>query len=143
MNFVLADLEANDIDPDSWPALLDLEGNIAEGIAFNIWIVTDGVLRAPDDRTMMQGISRKNILELAKQLDIPVAMEDIQLYDVYNADEVLISVTSPCILPVSKIDNRPLHGSVPGPIASRLLSAWSEKIGIDIVGQFRTQAGLG
>ncbi len=142
MNFVLADLEANDVDPNSWPAILDLDGNIAEGIGFNIWIVNDGVLKSPDDRTMLQGISRKNIMELARHLDIPVVMEDIQLYDIYNADEVFISVTSPCILPVSKIDSRPLNGIHPGPVASALLSAWSEKIGIDIIEQSRTQAGL-
>jgi branched-chain amino acid aminotransferase len=142
MNFVLADLEANDVDPNSWPAILDLDGNIAEGIGFNIWIVTDGVLKSPDDKTMLQGISRKNILELARQLDIPVVTENIQLYDVYNADEVFISVTSPCILPVSKIDSRPLDGNYPGPIANRLLSAWSEKIGIDIIGQCKAQVAL-
>ena len=142
MNFVLADLEANDIDPNSWPAILDLDGNVAEGIGFNIWIVADGVLKSPDDKTMLQGISRKNILELASQLDIPVVTEDIQMYDVYNADEVFISVTSPCILPVSKIDSRPLEGNYPGPVASRLLSAWSEKIGIDIIEQCRAQVAL-
>ncbi len=142
MNFVMADLEANDVDHGSWPVLLDLDGNISEGTGFNIWIVKDGVLKSPEDRTMLQGISRKAILELAKNLDIPVQTEDIQLYDAYNADEVFISGTSHCMLPVSKLDNRPMEGDMPGPIVSRLISAWSEQVGVDIIGQSRSQVGL-
>jgi branched-chain amino acid aminotransferase len=142
MNFVMADLEANDVDHGAWPVLLDLDGNISEGTGFNIWIVKDGVLKSPADRTMLQGISRKAILELAKNLDIPVETEDIQLYDAYNADEVFISGTSHCMLPVSKLDNRPMGSNIPGPIVSRLLSAWSEQVGVDIIGQSRSQVGL-
>jgi len=142
MNFVMADLEANDVDHGAWPVLLDLEGNISEGTGFNIWIVKDGILKSPGDRTMLQGISRKAILKLAKNLDIPIQTEDIQLYDAYNADEVFISGTSHCMLPVSKLDNRPMGSNMPGPVVSRLLSAWSEQVGVDIIGQSRSQVGL-
>jgi len=142
MNFVLAELEASDVDPSAWPVLLDLEGNIAEGTTFNLWIVKDGILKSPKDRSIIHGISRKNILQLAKDLDISVEFEDLQLYDAYTADEVFISVTSPCLLPVSKLDNRSLERPAPGPINRRLLAAWSEKVGVDIIGQAKNQSGV-
>lgn len=142
MNFVLASLEAADVDPASWPVMLDLDGNISEGTGFNFWIVKDGVLKTPNDRAILQGISRKAIIEFAKDLDIPVAYEDFQLYDAYTADEAFVSGTSHCMLPASKLDNRPIEGDAPGPIVRRLLAAWSEKVGVDIIGQARKQAGL-
>ena len=142
MNFVLAELEASDVDPNSWPVLLDLDGNISEGTGFNFWIVTDGALRTAGDRTLLQGVSRKAILELAETLGIPVIMDDIQLYDAYTADEAFVSGTSHCLLPVSKLDNRPIDGEVPGPIVKQLLAAWSEKVGVDIIGQAQSQAGI-
>lgn len=141
MNFVLAELESSDVDPHSWPVLLDLEGNISEGTGFNFWIVSDGVIRTAGDRALLQGISRNNIIKLAQELDIPVVQEEIQLYDAYNADEAFVSGTSNCLLPVSKLDNRPLDGETPGPIVKRLLAAWSEKVGVDIVGQAQRLAG--
>ncbi len=143
MNFVLAELEASDVDPNSWPVLLDLDGNISEGTGFNFWIVTDGALRTAGDRAILQGVSRKAILELAENLGIPVILEDIQLYDAYTADEAFVSGTSHCLLPVSKLDNRPIAGDVPGPIVKQLLAAWGEKVGVDIVGQAQSQAGIG
>ena len=142
MNFVLAELEASDVDPDSWPVLLDLDGNISEGTGFNFWIVTDGKLRTAGDRTLLQGVSRKTLLSLADELDIPVELDDIQLYDAYTADEAFVSGTSHCLLPVSKLDNRPIDGDVPGPVVSRLLAAWSERVGVDLVGQAQAQAGI-
>ena len=142
MNFVLAELEASDVDPDSWPVLLDLDGNISEGTGFNFWIVTDGKLRTAGDRTLLQGVSRKTLLSLADELDIPVELDDIQLYDAYTADEAFVSGTSHCLLPVSKLDNRPLDGDVPGPVVSRLLAAWSERVSVDLVGQAQAQAGI-
>jgi branched-chain amino acid aminotransferase len=143
MNFVLADLEATDVDPNAWPVLLDLDGNIAEGTGFNFWIVKDGVIKTASDRAILQGISRNAITRLAKNLGIPIEFEDFQLYDAYNADEAFVSGTSHCLLPVSKLDNRPLDGPTPGPVVKQLLAAWSETVGVDIVGQARKQAGIG
>jgi branched-chain amino acid aminotransferase len=142
MNFVLAELEASDVDPDSWPVLLDLDGNISEGTGFNFWVVTDGKLRTAGDRTLLQGVSRKTLLSLADELGIPVELDDIQLYDAYTADEAFVSGTSHCLLPVSKLDNRPIDGDVPGPVVSRLLAAWSERVSVDLIGQAQAQAGI-
>jgi branched-chain amino acid aminotransferase len=135
MNFVLANLEAADVDPDAYPVLLDSDGNIAEHIAGNFYIVTDGVLRMPGDRSALQGDTRLAILKMAAQLGIPTVEEDLQPYDAYTADEIFLTNTTYCILPAGRIDNRVVGTEVPGPITRQLQSAWSEMVGIDFVDQ--------
>lgn len=139
LNFALAELEAADIDPDAFPVLLDLEGNISENIAANFFIVSGGVLRTPHDRNILKGVSRTTVFELAKQMGIDAAGESLQPYDAYCADEAFLATTYYCILPVSRIDRRPLGQEVPGPVTKRLLAAWSELAGLDIVEQALSQ----
>ena len=135
MNFVLASLEAADVDPDAYPVLLDTDGNIAEHIAGNFYIVTDGVLRMPGDRSVLQGDTRRAILQMAGQLGIPTVEEDLQPYDAYTADEVFLTNTTYCIRPAGRIDNRSVGADVPGPVTRQLQSAWSEMVGVDFVDQ--------
>ncbi len=135
MNFNLADLEAADVDPEAWPILTDAEGSLTEGTGYNVFLVTDGVIRTPGDRNILQGVSRGMAFDLARQLNIPLVEEDLQPYDLYTADEAFFSGTSPCILPVSKVDQREIGDGRPGPIVQQLLSAWSETVGMDIVDQ--------
>ena len=135
MNFHLAELEAADVDPAAWPILLDDQGNLSEGTGYNVFLVTDGVIRTPGDSSILQGVSRGAVFELAAQLGIPVSEEDLQPYDLYNADEAMFTTTPYCVLPVTKADNRLIADGKPGPITQQLLAAWSEMVGVDIVGQ--------
>ena len=135
MNFNLADLEAADVDPEGWPILTDSEGNLTEGTGYNVFLVTDGVIRTPGDRNILQGISRGMVFDLAEQLEIPLVEEDLQPYDMYTADEAFFSSTTPCVLPVTVVDKREIGDGRPGPIVQQLLSAWSETVGLDIVDQ--------
>ena len=135
LNFVLAELEVADVDPEAFPLLLDVDGNISESIASNFFVVTDGALRTPDDRSVLQGISRTTVLELAEQLGIRTSQEDLQPYDVYTADESFLCSTPYCLLPVGLADNRKIGEAVPGPVTKQLLTAWSEIVGLDIVDQ--------
>ena len=135
MNFNLAELEVFDVDPEAWPILMDTSGNLTEGTGYNAFLVTDGVIRTAGDRNILQGISRMAVFDLARQLDIPVSEEELQPYDLYNADEAFFSGTSYCVMPVTKVDNRQVADGKPGPITKQLLAAWSEKVGVDIVDQ--------
>lgn len=135
MNFNLAELEAADVDLEAWPILADLDGNLTEGTGYNFFLVTGGVLRTPSDRNILQGVSRGMVFDLAQQLDIPVVEEDLQPYDLYTADEVFFSSTSPCVLPVTQVDKRQINDGKPGPLARQILSEWSETVGLNIVEQ--------
>ena len=135
LSFVLAELEAADVDPDSFPLLLDTSGNISESIGANFFAVTDGVLRTSGDTDILQGVSRTVVMELAEQLGIAVSEEELQPYDLYTADEAFLSSTPFCVLPVCRADNRTVGDGTPGPVTKQLLAAWSEMVGVDIVDQ--------
>ena len=140
MNFALARRQAVDMDPDSFPVLLDQDGNLSENIAANFFLVTGGVIRTPKETNILQGISRQVVLELAEQLDIPLVEENLQPYDAYTADEAFLTNSGYQVLPVASIDGRRVRHEVPGPVSKRLLAAWSEMVDVDIVGQALEQA---
>jgi branched-chain amino acid aminotransferase len=142
MNFNMAELEASDVDPEGWPILTDSRGNLTEGVGYNLFLVTRGTIRTPGDRGVLQGVSRAMIFDLGRELGIPVVEEDLQPYDLYTADEAFFTSTSPCVLPVTRVDRRPVGAGRPGPIVARLLGAWSEIVGVDIVAQARHYAPL-
>jgi len=115
MNFNLAELEAGDVDPEGWPILTDGRGHITEGVGYNVFIVTDGVIRTAGDRGVLQGVSRAMVFDLARELGIPIVEKDLQPYDVYTADEAFFTSTSPCVLPVTRVDRRPIGAGAPRP----------------------------
>jgi len=135
MNFNMAELEVADVDKAGWPILTDSRGNITEGPGYNVFMVTDGVIRTADDRTVLQGVSRGMVFDLARELSIPIAEGELQPYDLYTADEAFIASTSPCVLPVTRVDGRQIGDGAPGPIVHQLLAAWSKAVDVDIVKQ--------
>ena len=135
INYHLADLQAKQSDPDAYCLMLDTQGNVAENRGANFFMVRDGALWTPTTRNVLEGVCRSKVIELAKQIGRPVYERDLQLYDVYNADEAFLTSTSFCILPVSKIDHASIGNRVPGPVTQDLLDSWSREVGVDIVGQ--------
>ena len=136
----LAELEANDIDAGAWPILLDANGHLTEGSGYNVFIATDGILRTPTDHAALVGVSRMMALDLAEQLEIPASEEDLEPYDLFTADECFFSSTPFSLLPVTRVDGREIGDGKPGPMTQQLLAAWSESVGIDIVGQAEAAA---
>ena len=138
MNFAMAELEANDTVPGGWPILTDQEGNLTEGTINNVFVVSNGTIRTAHDTSILQGISRTVVFDLANQLGIPIVEEDLQPYDLYTADEAFVSFTGPGILPMTKADHREIGDGEVGPVVNQLIAAWSETVGIDIVDQANT-----
>ena len=140
LNFVLASIEAAQIDPFASPILLDVDGNVTEGNAFNVFVVTDGKIRTPKAISILEGVTREVVMELADAMGNSVIEDDLQPYDLYTADEVFFTRTTPRIIPVSKIDNRVIGDQLPGPVTEKLLAAHSDLVGVDIVDQIRKYA---
>lgn len=135
MNFNLAEVESNITDLGALPILRDENGNITEGTGYNVFLVSNNVIKTANDRSLLQGVSRCMVYEIAERLGIAVQEEELQPYDVYTADEVFFSSTSWCVLPVTRVDRRPIGDGRPGPITEQLLAAWSENVEVDIVDQ--------
>ena len=137
LNLVLADREVKAQSPDAWAVLLDVNGNLAEGLGSNIFLVRDGRLATPRERYVLSGVSRQATIELAGQLRIPFEERDLDLYDAYTADECFLTSTSLCICGVRSLNGRSFAASrVPGPITQRLIDGYREMVGCDFVAQY-------
>lgn len=139
MAYTLAEAEVKLVDPQAQSILLDIHGNVAENKGGNFFIYADGVLKTPHARSALAGVSRATVLELATQLGIPTEVTDFQPYDIYTADEAFFTSTPYCIMPATKFNGLPVGDGKVGPIAKRLLQAWSESVGVDIVAQAQAQ----
>src|SRR5438093_534848 len=74
---------------------------------------------------------------LARQLQLPFAEQDLDLYDAYTADECFLTSTSLCICGVRSLNSRKFGADqVPGPITQRLIEAYAEMVGCDFVAQY-------
>jgi len=140
MNNFIAAFEAQDVDPEAQPLMLDVNGYVTESQGSNFMFVQDGRICMPHRSGALVGESMTTVVELAERLDIPVDEGFYTPYDVYNADEAFLTAGTFCMLPVGSIDRRPLNRSAPGPVTKRILGAWSEMVGVDIVAQIREQA---
>ena len=132
MHYYLADQEARLVGPDASALLLDTDGNITETSSANFLIVEGGTMVSPTTRNTLSGISRATVMDLAAQLGIAFAERDIQLYHAINADEAFLTSTPYCLMPVTKINGLAIGDGRPGPVFRRLISAWSELVGVDI-----------
>jgi branched-chain amino acid aminotransferase len=137
LNLVLADREVKAQSPDTWAVLLDVNGNLAEGLGSNIFLVRDSRLMTPRERFVLPGVSRQATIELAGQLQIPFEERDLDLYDGYTADECFLTSTSLCICGVRSLNGRSFAaGRVPGPVTQRLIDGYREMVGCDFVAQY-------
>ena len=69
--------------------------------------------------------------------DVLMPDDDLDLFDAYTADEAFVTSTSFCICPVVSVNGSSIgSGEIPGPVTRRLLDAYSELVGIDIIGQY-------
>ena len=135
MHYYLADQEARLVDPEASALLLDLEGNVAETSAANFLMVVEGTIVSPSLRNTLPGVSRATVVELAAKLQIPFEVRDFQPFDAINADECFLASTPYCLMPVTKMNGIPIGEGRPGPIYRRLVDAWSQMVGIDVVAQ--------
>ncbi len=101
-------------------------GNVAEGPGFNIMAMVDGGLISPD-ANVLEGISRKTMMELAELAGIPARLDKLSPDALRGADEAFITSTSCGLYPVTRVDNRILSNGAPGPVATALLNLYYQK----------------
>jgi branched-chain amino acid aminotransferase len=135
MAYTLAEMEVKLVDPQAQGVLLDIHGNVTENKGGNFFIFADGALKTPHARGALAGISRATVLELAERIGIPTQIVDFQPYDIYTADEAFFTSTPYCIMPATRFNGLPVGDGQVGPVTKRLLQAWSEWVGVDIVAQ--------
>lgn len=101
--------------------MLNHKGEVAECSADNIFIVRRGeLLTPPTDAGILEGITREAVMELAAELGIPCREATLTRHDVYVADECFLTGTAAEIVPVVKVDSRPIGDGEPGALTKRL-----------------------
>lgn len=133
MHYHLADHEAAAVEPGSRAVLEHLDGSICETSTANVLVVHEGILATPS--AALEGVSLGYVRRLAT--DVGLAWQPRRLFadHLARADEVLLTSTPSCLLPVTRFDGKPVGSGRPGPIFARLLAAWSDAVGVDIAAQ--------
>jgi branched-chain amino acid aminotransferase len=135
MSYTLAELEVKLVDPLAQGILLDTDGYLTENKGGNFFLVCAGVLYTPRTVNALAGVTRATTLELAEQIGVPTRECDLQPYDVYTAEEAFFTSTPYCLMPATKFNGLPVGDGQVGPITKRLLAAWSDLTGVDVVQQ--------
>jgi len=114
MAFQKSEAELNGFDE---AIVLTADGHVNEASAANLWMVRDGVAITPpvtDD--ILEGVTRKAMVELLGNEGIPVEIRSIDRSELYIADEMFLCGTGVQISPVIEIDHRPIGSGGIGPI---------------------------
>ncbi|CAN5642971.1 branched-chain amino acid transaminase [soil metagenome] len=120
INSVLAKQDAIDSGYDDC-IFLDAAGHVCELSAANIFIVRGDTLITPGTTSdLLEGINRKTVLEIADVMGIKVKERDIDLTELYIADEVFACGTSVYITPIIEIDARKVGSKNAGPITKKI-----------------------
>lgn len=136
MHYHLADREARTKQPGARALLLNTDGHVTESSTANVVLYRDDTgLIAPPVGDVLPGLSMRVLFELAENLHIETTQKKILPVDVFKADEVLMSSTPFCVLPVTQVDDTPVSGGQPGPIFQKLLAAFDQLVGLDIASQ--------
>jgi len=102
--------------------MLNHKGEVAECTGDNIFIVRRGeLLTPPREAGILEGITRAAVIELAQQANIRVLEVPLTKHDIYIADECFLTGTAAEIVPVVKVDSRPIGDGKPGPITRDLM----------------------
>ena len=120
VNSVLAKQDAIDSGYDDC-IFLDVSGHVCELSAANIFIVRDGALITPGTASdLLEGINRSTVLHIAQRLGLMTHERDVDLTELYIADEVFACGTSTYITPVVEVDARIVNGSCMGPLTAQI-----------------------
>lgn len=126
---VLAKQQA--LDAGAGEAILVRDGVVTEGSSTNVFAVKNGTLYTyPADRRILNGITRRFVIDIARELGIAVREEAIPRDSLFgDVDELMITSTTSEIMPVRSVDGHDLPSQGMGPIGSRLWEAFRKRIG--------------
>ena len=103
--------------------MLNCKGEVAECTGDNIFIVRQGRLSTPPlEAGILEGITRDVVIALARQTGIEVLETPLTKHDVYISEECFLTGTAAEVVPVVKVDSRPIGSGAPGPITRDLMT---------------------
>ena len=126
LNNILAKIEANRVGAAE-ALMLDHDGIVAECTGDNVFVIKDGVIYTPPIYIgILDGITRRTVMEVATKMGYTVKEQPFTLFNVYNADEVFLTGTAAEAIAVTKVDGRIIGNGVCGPITKAILAEFQK-----------------
>ena len=109
--------------------MLNHKGELAECTGDNIFLVRKGRLQTPPiDAGILEGVTRNAVIELAEQMGIPCDQIPLTRHDVFITDECFLTGTAAEVIPVVKLDKRPIGAGSVGPLTQQLIVAFKKLV---------------
>lgn len=125
MDLTAAHFEALDAGADQ-PVLLSTDGHLTEGPGFNVWIVRDGKALTPGDN-LLEGITRKTVFDLCAEIGLEAQAATLGPEDLERAGEAFISSSAGGVIPVVRVNDKPIGNGAPGIATGRLADLYWAK----------------
>ncbi|HIF93366.1 MAG: branched-chain amino acid transaminase [Myxococcales bacterium] len=123
VNSILAKREAL-LDGYDEAVMLDTQGLVSECTGENIFVVRDGKIRTPSLYSVLDGITRASMIEVARDLGFGVEETQLTRDDLYLADEIFLTGTAAEVTPIREVDHRTIGNGKRGPITENLQTAF-------------------
>jgi branched-chain amino acid aminotransferase len=128
LNSVLAKIEASKAGYQE-AILLDAQGFVSEGSGENIYAIREGqILTPPQTAGILDGISRKAVIQIARDLGYEVVERNLARAELYLAEEVFLSGTAAELVAVTEIDDHQIGGGEPGPITLEIQRVFDDAL---------------
>jgi len=128
LNSVLAKIETHKAGYEE-AILLDGRGFVCEGSGENLFVVSDGtILTPPQSASILDGISRRSVIQVARDLGLEVVERDIARAELYLADELFMTGTAAELVPVREVDDHAIASGRPGPVTLALQAAYEDAL---------------
>ena len=112
-------------DQDAAETIMFRDGFLTEAAASNVWVVKDGkVLGAPRDNLVLEGIRYGLLEDLCRDAGVPFELRRVSREEVLAADEILLSSATKEVVPVTRLDGKPVGNGRPGPIYEKLYAGY-------------------
>lgn len=105
--------------------LIDGKGNVSEGPGFNIFVFRDGEVSTPIASVLL-GVTRQTVFDICSGMGIPCHARDVSVEDLTGADEVFVTSTAGGVMPVTRIDNKPVGAGGVGGFSEKMMAAYWE-----------------
>ena len=109
------------VDAGATETIMFRDGFLSEAASSNVWVVKDGRLMGPPkDNLVLEGIRYDLIAEICQSQGIAIELRRISRDEVAAADELLLSSATKEVLPVTRLDDRPVGKGLPGPVFAKI-----------------------
>ena len=108
--------------------ILDIDNNVNEGSGENFFMIIDNTFYTPKDGTVLNGITRQTIMEIACDLNYKVEEKDISVEDVKSCDEAFFTGTAAEVTPIIQVDDKKINNGKPGKITKQIQTIYFDLI---------------